>query len=55
MANKEYIDKAIDRIIKQEFGGFDGFVNSVDESIDNFGKSILFLYENNIESLYWSK
>ena len=42
MANKETIDEALDRIIKQEFGnGFGDFGNSVDESIDHFGKSLL--------------
>ena len=57
MANKEEtIDEALDRIIKQEFGdGFGDFGNSVNESIKDFGKSIIFLYENNNKVIGWSK
>ena len=57
MSKTETIDEALDRIIKQEFGdGFGNLVNSVDESIDNFGKSIFFpCMKIIIESLYWSK
>ena len=51
MANKEteqFLDEIFDRIFKQEVDdGFGDFENSVDKSLNNFGKSFYFLYENN--------
>ena len=51
MANKEteqFLDEIFDRNFKQEIDdGFGDFENSVDKSLNNFGKSIFFLYENN--------
>ena len=51
MAYKEteqFLDEIFDRIFKQEVDdGFGDFENSVYKSLNNFGKSIYFLYENN--------
>ena len=51
MANKEteqFLDEIFDRIFKQEVDdGFGDFEKPVDESINIFGKSNYFLYENN--------
>ena len=45
---EQFLDEIFDRIFKQEVDdGFGDFENPVDESINNFGKSIYFLYEDN--------
>ena len=43
-----FLDEIFDRIFKEEVDdGFGDFEKPVDESLNNFGKSINFLYENN--------
>ena len=50
MANKEteqFSDEIFERIFKEEVDdSFGDFENPVDGSINNFGKSIYFMYEN---------
>ena len=47
--SEEFLDEALDRIIKREFpNGFD-CVNDINGSGENFGKGLYFLYENTIQ------
>ena len=44
---EQFLDEIFDRIFKQEVDDGD-FENPIDESLNNFGKSFYFLYENNL-------